>query len=80
MAQKITVALQDDLDGAPAEETVRFGIDGASYEIDLSSKNAAAFRRKIAPLIEHAHKAGRGLRHRPGRTATSRERSGEIRA
>src|SRR5206468_9535383 len=50
MAQKITVALEDDLDGGPADETVRFGLGGAEYEIDLSTKNATAFRRKIAPL------------------------------
>jgi hypothetical protein len=80
MAQKITVELQDDLDGGPADETVRFGVDGAEYEIDLSKKNAAAFRRKIAPFIEHARKAGRGLRRRPGRTVSSREHSGDIRA
>ena len=48
--------------------------------IDLSKKNAAAFRRKIAPFIEHARKAGRGLRRRPGRTTSSREHSGDIRA
>ncbi len=28
MAQKITVALEDDLDGGPADETVRFGLSG----------------------------------------------------
>jgi Lsr2 len=38
MAQKVTVALEDDLDGGPADETVRFGFDGADYEIDLSAK------------------------------------------
>jgi hypothetical protein len=80
MAQKITVALEDDLDGGPADETVRFGLGGAEYEIDLSKKNAAAFRRKIAPFIEHARKAGRGLRRRPGRTASGREHSSDIRA
>jgi hypothetical protein len=46
MAQKVTVTLEDDLDGGPAAETVRFGLDGAEYEIDLSKKNAAAFRRR----------------------------------
>src|SRR6266487_2465721 len=76
MAQKITIELQDDLDGGPASETVRFGVDGAEYEIDLSTKNAAAFRRKLAPLIDHARKAGRGQRRRPARTAASRDRSG----
>src|SRR5215831_12408545 len=80
MAQKITVALEDDLDGGPADETVRFGLGGTEYEIDLSKKNANAFRRKIAPFIEHARKAGRGQRRRPGRTASSRERSADIRA
>jgi hypothetical protein len=80
MAQKITVELQDDLDGGPADTTVRFGVDGAEYEIDLSTKNAAAFRRKLAPFIDHARRAGRGQRRRPGRTRSSRERSGDIRA
>jgi hypothetical protein len=80
MAQKITVALEDDLDGGPADETARFGLGGADYEIDLSTKNANAFRRQLAPFIEHARKTGRGQRRRPGRTASSRERSGDIRA
>jgi Lsr2 len=79
MAQKITVELQDDLDGSPASETVLFGVDGAEYEIHLSSKNAAAFRRKLAPFTGHARKAGRGQRSRPGQAA-SREHSGDIRA
>ncbi|HSS92084.1 MAG TPA: Lsr2 family protein [Streptosporangiaceae bacterium] len=80
MAQKITVALEDDIDGGPADETVRFGLGGADYEIDLSRKNAAAFRRQLAPFIDHARRAGRGPRRRPGRTASSRERSADIRA
>ena len=80
MAEKITVALEDDLDGGPADETVRFGIGGAEYEIDLSNKNATAFRRQLAPFIDHARKTGRGQRRRPGRSASSREHSGGIRA
>ena len=75
MAQKVTVELEDDLDGGPADETVRFGLDGSDYEIDLSKKHAAAFRRKLAPFIEQARTAGRGHRRRPGRTAASRDRS-----
>ena len=80
MAQKITVELEDDLDGGPADETLRFGVDGSEYEIDLSKKNAAAFRKKLAPFIDHARKARRGQRRRPGRTEASRERSGDTRA
>ena len=66
--------------GGPADETVRFGIGGAEYEIDLSSKNATAFRRQLAPFIDHARKTGRGQRRRPRRSASSRDRSGGIRA
>ncbi len=54
MAQKVTVVLEDDLDGGQADETVRFGFDGADYEIDLSSANARVFRDQVAPFIEHA--------------------------
>jgi Lsr2 len=80
MAQKVTVALEDDLDGGPADETVRFGVGGATYEIDLSSKNAAAFRQQLTPFIERARPAGRRRTSRPARTAASRQRSGDIRA
>jgi hypothetical protein len=80
MAQRVTVALEDDLDGGPADETVRFAFGGAEYEIDLSKKNATAFRKKITPFIEHARKAGRGPARRATRPVASRQRSGEIRA
>ncbi len=80
MTQRVTVELEDDLDGGPAEETVRFGLGGAEYEIDLSNKNASAFRKQLKPFIEHARKTGRGQSRRPARTAASRQRSGDIRA
>ena len=80
MATKVTVALEDDLDGGPAVETVRFAGGGTEYEIDLNKKNAAAFRRKLAPFIEHARRAGRRPRRRAGRPAVSRERGAAIRA
>ena len=80
MAQKVTVALEDDLDGGAADETVRFGFDGTDYEIDLSGKNVRAFRKQLAPFIEHARKVGRGPARRAARTADGRQRSGAIRA
>ena len=79
MAQKITVALEDDIDGGPADETVRFGLGGTDYEIDLSTKNATAFRRQLAPFIEHARKTGRGQRGGrvgPRRTGSAARTSG----
>ena len=80
MAQKVTLALEDDLDGGPADETVRFAIDGTDYEIDLRTSHAAAFRGQLAPYIEHARRAGRSQPRRPGRTTASRQHTGDIRA
>jgi hypothetical protein len=80
VAQKITVALEDDLDGGPADETMHFGLDGSEYEIDLSKKNANSLRKTLAPFIEHGRRvASRGQARRGGRVA-NRQRSGDIRA
>jgi hypothetical protein len=78
MARRTIVALEDDLDGGPAAETLRFGIGGSEYEIDLSRKNATKFRKQLAVYVDHARGAGRG-RRRPVRTAASRQRSRGIR-
>jgi hypothetical protein len=80
MATKVTVTLEDDLDGGPADETLRFAVGGTGYEIDLSHKNAGAFRKQLAPFIEHARKAGQGQRRPAAHAASGRERSGDIRA
>jgi nucleoid-associated protein Lsr2 len=80
MATKTTITLEDDLDGGPAEETLQFGLAGAEYEIDLNATNARAFRQRLAPFIDHARTAGAGQRRRPALTASSRARSGDIRA
>ena len=76
MARKVILALQDDLDGGPAARTVRFALNGAGYEIDLSDANATAFGEQLRCFIEHARKARPG----PARTAASRERGATIRA
>ncbi|MEY9214758.1 Lsr2 family protein [Thermobifida halotolerans] len=82
MAQKVQVLLVDDLDGGEAEETVSFGIDGSSYEIDLSGDNAARLRAALAPFVEAARKAPskRNATRGKQRSTPSRERSAEIRA
>jgi hypothetical protein len=80
MASKVIVTLEDDLDGGPAEETVWFDFGGAEYEIDLSKNNARAFRKQLAPYIEHARRAGRGQRRRLAPAAPGRERAAQIRA
>ena len=78
MARETVVTLVDDLDGGPADETVRFGINGSQYEIDLSSKNATRLRQRMAPFVERARMAGSRVR-RARRTAASRRRSADIR-
>jgi nucleoid-associated protein Lsr2 len=79
MARRTRVTLEDDLDGGPAAETLRFGIGGVEYEIDLSERNATRLRTLLAPFMEHGRKAGPRPR-RTVRTAASRQRSREIRA
>ena len=58
MAQKVQVILVDDLDGGSADETVSFALDGVAYEIDLSDKNAAAFRDSLAQYVGLARRVG----------------------
>ena len=58
MAREVIEKLIDDLDGSPAVETVAFALDGTSYEIDLSKRNAAAFRRTFARYVKAAQRKG----------------------
>ena len=48
MAQQVNVKFVDDLDGSDAAGTVSFGLDGKTYEIDLSDDNAAKLRDSLA--------------------------------
>jgi hypothetical protein len=70
MAQKVEVRLVDDLDGSAADETVKFAIDGAEYEIDLSSKHATTLRKNVDKFIGAARRVGR--MSSTGRRSTSR--------
>jgi hypothetical protein len=56
MAQKVSILLVDDIDGTEAEETVTFGLDGTTYEIDLNAKNAQALRDAMAEYVGYARK------------------------
>jgi hypothetical protein len=74
MAQRVQVVLEDDLDGGKADETVTFALDGTSYEIDLSKKNAAKLRDSLAQYVG----AGRRVsgRRATGGRGRGRGRSG----
>lgn len=78
MAQRVQIILEDDYDGGAADETVTFALDGAEYEIDLSSANAEKLRNELAGWIGHARKTG-GRRRRTSKPAEASSTS-EIRA
>ncbi len=60
--EEVTVSLIDDFDGTEAAETVRFALDGKTYEIDLSKANANELRRALRPYVDRA----RGIRRATG--------------
>ncbi|WP_062982338.1 histone-like nucleoid-structuring protein Lsr2 [Nocardia anaemiae] len=60
MAKKVTVTMVDDLDGtSKADETVLFALDGVTYEIDLSKKNAGKLRADLDRWTEKGRRTGR---------------------
>ncbi len=63
MARRVQVILSDDFDeNLPADETVSFSLDGTSYEIDLTEKNAKELRDALSRYVSAARKVGRGSR------------------
>jgi hypothetical protein len=64
VAQRTIVQLTDDLDGKAIPdgkgETIRFGLDQAAYEIDLTDKNAKALRATIGKYAAAARRTGTG--------------------
>src|SRR3954466_2763520 len=57
MARKVQVILSDDLDDSiSADETVTFALDGTTYEIDLSEKNAEELRSVFGKYVNAARK------------------------
>jgi hypothetical protein len=65
MAQKIQTLFIDDIDGGTAEGTVRFGLDGTEYEIDLNAKHAEELRKVLANYATHGRKVGGTTRRAP---------------
>lgn len=69
MAQRVNIVLVDDIDGSEATQTVSFGLDGTSYEIDLNDDHAAELREALATYVGHGRKVSGTRRGRPGRSA-----------
>ncbi|PRH78107.1 hypothetical protein C6N75_16695 [Streptomyces solincola] len=71
------VTLFDDIDGGEAAETVVFGLDGKSYEIDLNPANAKKLRKALAPYVAAGRtQAGAGRGRRPGSARGTRAGQG----
>jgi hypothetical protein len=63
VARKTVVELVDDVDGGQADETVRFGLDGVDYSIDLSAENATRLHDILAPFVASARRSTSRSRH-----------------
>ena len=82
MAQRVQTLFVDDLDGSAAEATVRFGVDGTDYEIDLNAAHAKALGDALEKYIHAGRKvSGSGRRPVRGRRAAAgAPNSAEVRA
>lgn len=78
MVQKVQISQVSDLDGQPADETVKFSLDGTDYEIDLSSGQAEAMRARLLPFTSRARRKA-VQRRRGGKRKPSRSDLPEIR-
>jgi hypothetical protein len=79
MSQKMNVLLVDDIDGSDAGETIPFGLDGTSYEIDLNGEHARELRGHLERYVKAARKVT-GSASRPARrTRATDPRNKEIR-
>jgi nucleoid-associated protein Lsr2 len=78
MAKTVITQVTDDLDGSNGAETVTFGYEGRSWEIDLSKKNRSTLERALKPYIDAGRKTagGRGRRPNPARRGRGRSTSG----
>lgn len=89
MAQKVQVLLVCDLHGDTSDEvegteTISFGLDGSSYEIDVCDAHGSELRDAFAGYIGVARRAGRAVagparKARPGTKAGANQRVAEIR-
>jgi hypothetical protein len=89
VAQKVQVVLECDIceGGKPGTETIPFGLDGSSYEIDLCDKHAKNLRDSVAQFVGAGRRASSGGGRSGGRSSGrrpsgggDRQRTQEIRA
>lgn len=76
MAQRVSIILEDDIDGGEASETISFAVDGTNYEIDLNEQNANALRDALQPYIKHGRRQVRPATRRQRRGAAANSNDG----
>ncbi len=82
MAQQTIIQVVDDLDGKPLEEvvTVRFGLDGKSYEFDTSEAHATVFYKLLDKYLEVSRRVTGPAGAKAPSQARSKEQSAAIRS
>ena len=65
MGRRVIQLLTDDLDGSDADDTIRFGVDGVEYEIDLSLAHANEFRAFMRRYTDAGRRMGKMSSGRP---------------
>lgn len=58
MVQRAYMMMVDDLDGTQATQTVTFGVDGVTYQIDVNDEHADQLRSQLAEYVSHARRVG----------------------
>jgi hypothetical protein len=76
MSRNVSVVITDDLDGSEGAETVSFGLDGVSYEIDLGEANRAKLEGGLAPFVAAGRRSGRSTGAAGGKRRSSGRPSG----
>ncbi len=65
--QKVETIVLDDIDGSAADTTIRFGLDGTDYEIDLNAAHADTFRDDMQRYVQAGRRVGAAQRRRGSR-------------
>lgn len=78
MAQHIQLELLD-FNGKIAQETVRVGVVGTDYEIDLTTENAQTLRWTLAGYVNRTPRATTGRTCQYGQKCSSPSSTGQAR-
>jgi hypothetical protein len=81
MAQQVLVQLVDDLDGTSSDDisTVKFGLDGVDYEIDLTEANAERLRKTFAEYSAAGRRTGGRLQRGVRSSGAAAGEAGQVR-